>query len=82
MSSSAGKELLGEIRSDVQEMVQKRIDDEVFRIQQMYITRAAAALLDTNAEEEIIERLLCKYWDLRPSEAHRFIREGEKERKI
>lgn len=82
MSSSTGKELLGEIRSDVQEMVQKRIDDEVFRVQQMDITRAAAALLDANAEEEIIERLLCKYWDLRPSEAHRFIREGEKERKI
>lgn len=82
MSSSTGKELLGEIRSDVQEMVQKRIDDEVFRIQQMDITRAAAALLDANAEEEIIERLLCKYWDLRPSEAHRFIREGEEERKI
>ncbi len=32
--------------------------------------------------EETIERLLCKYWDLRPSEAHKFIREGEEERKI
>ena len=78
----AGRELFDGIQSGVQEMVQERIDDEVFRIQIMDITRAAAALLDANIEEEIIERLLCKYWDLRPSEAYRFICEGEKERKI
>ena len=70
------------IQSGVQEMVQERIDDEVSRIQIMDITRAAAALLDANVEEETIERLLCKYCDLRPSEAHRFTREGEEERKI
>lgn len=29
MSSGIGRELLDEMRSDVQEMVQKRIDDEV-----------------------------------------------------
>ena len=81
MSSGIGRELLGEMRSDVQEMVQKRIDDEVSWIQIMDITRAAA-LLDANVEEDTIERLLCKYWDLRPSEAHYFIREGEEERKL
>lgn len=74
--------LLGEIRSSVQERVQERVDDEISRIQIMDITRVAAALLDVNVEEEAIERLLCKYWDLRPSEAHMFIREGEEERKI
>ncbi len=77
-----GKEVIGEIRSDFQKIEQERIDDKVSRIQDMDITRAAAALLDANVEEETIERLLCKYWDLRPSEAHRFIREGEEERKI
>lgn len=82
MSSGMGRELLDGIQSGVQEMVQERIDDEVSRIQIMDITRAAAALLDADIEEETIERLLCKYWDLRPSEAHRFIREGEEERKI
>lgn len=82
MSSGMGRELMDGIQSGVQEMVQERIDDEVSRIQIMDITRAAAALLDANVEEETIERLLCKYWDLRPSEAHRFIREGEEERKI
>ena len=82
MSSGVGRELLDGIQSGVQEMVQERIDDEVSRIQIKDITRAAAALLDANVEEGIIERLLCKYWDLRPSEAHRFIREGEEERKI
>ncbi|MDE6052175.1 MAG: hypothetical protein K2G55_00130 [Lachnospiraceae bacterium] len=82
MSSGMGRELLDGIQSGVQEMVQERIDDEVSRIQIMDITRAAAALLDANVEEETIERLLCKYWDLRPSEAHRFIREGGEERKI
>ena len=76
MSSGTGRELMDGIQSGVQEMVQERIDDEVSRIQIMDITRAAAALLDANVEEETIERLLCKYWDLRPSEAHRFISEG------
>lgn len=82
MTSGIGRQLLDEMRSDAQERMQVRIDDEVSRIQIMDITRAAAALLDANVEEETIERLLCKYWDLRPSEAHRFIRDGEKERKI
>lgn len=82
MSSGMERELLEGIQSGVQEMVQERIDGGVSRIQIMDITRAAAALLDANVEEETIERLLCKYWDLRPSEAHRFIREGEEERKI
>ena len=82
MSSGMGRKLLGEIRSDAQERLQERIDNEVSQIQIMDITRAAATLLDANVEEETIERLLCKYWDLRPSDAHRFIREGEEERKI
>lgn len=82
MSSGMGRQLLDETRSGAQERLQERIDDEVSRIQIMDITRAAAALLDANVEEETIERLLCKYWDLRPSEAHRFICEGEEERKI
>lgn len=82
MSTGMGRQLLDEIRSGAQERLQERIDDEVSRIQIMDITRAAAALLDANVKEETIERLLCKYWDLRPSEAHRFIREGEEERKI
>ena len=63
-------------------MIQKWIDAEVSRIQIMDITRTAAALLDANAEEQIIKKLLCKYWDLRPSGAHYFIREGEEERKL
>ena len=82
MSSGMGRELLDGIQGGVQETVQNRINDEVFRIQQMDITRAAAALLDAVVKEETIERLLCRYWDLRPSEAYRFIREGEEERKI
>ena len=82
MSSSMGRELLGAVWDCSQETVQKLIDTENSRIQAMDITRAAAALLDADIKEETIERLLCKYWDLRPSEAHRFIREGEEERKI
>ena len=82
MSSNVGKELLGAIWEGSQEAVQKLIDEENLRVQQMDITRAAAALLDADVEEETIERLLCKYWDLRPSEAHRIIRDGEEERKI
>ena len=82
MSTGMGRQLLDEIRSGAQERLQERIDDEVSRIQIMDITRAAAALLDANVKEETIERLLCKYWDLRPSEAHYFIREGEEERKL
>ena len=82
MSTGMGRQLLDEIRSGAQERLQERIDDEVSRIQIMDITRAAAALLDADVEEETIKRLLCKYWNLWPSEAHRFIREGEEERRI
>lgn len=70
MSSGMGRKLFGEVQRAVQEVVWERIDDEVSRIQKMDITRAAATLLDVNVEEGTIERLLCKYWDLRPSEAH------------
>ncbi len=82
MASDVRKKILGEVRSAAQEVVRERTEDEVAQIQIMDITRATAALLDANVEEETIEGLLCKYWDLRPSEAHRFIREGEEERKI
>lgn len=82
MSSGIGRELLGVVRDAVQEMVWEQTERKVFRIQQMDITRAAASLIDANVEEETIERFLRKYWDLRPSEAHRFIRDGEDERKI
>ena len=82
MSSNVGRELMGAIWDGSQEAIQKLIDEENLRVQQMDITRAAAALLDADVEEETIERLLCKYWDLRPSEAHRIIRDGEEERKI
>lgn len=82
MPSDVGRELLGAARDAAQEFVKEQIDDEVSQIQTMDITRTAAALLDANVEEETIERLLCKYWDLRPSEAHWFIREGEEERMI
>ena len=82
MSSGMERKLLEGIQSGVQDMVQERINDEVFRIQQMDITRTVAALLDANVKEETIEMLLCKYWDLRLSEVNRFIRDGEEERKI
>ncbi len=82
MSSNVRKELLGAVWDGSQEAVQKHIDAEILRVQKMDITRAAAALLDADVEVETIERLLSRYWDLRPSEAHRFIREGEEERKI
>lgn len=82
MSSNVRKELLGAVWDGSQEAVQKHIDAEILRVQKMDITRAAAALLDADVEVENIERLLSRYWDLRSSEAHRFIREGEEERKI
>ena len=82
MSSGMGRELLDAARDAVQEVVWEQTDREVFRIQKMDITRAAAALLDANVEEETIKRLLCKYWDLRPSEAHSFICDGKEERNI
>lgn len=82
MPSNVGRELLGAVWEGSQEAVQKLIDEECLRVQQMDITRAAATLLDADVEEETIERLLCKYWDLRLSEFHEFIRGGEEECKI
>lgn len=61
MDLDVGKQMLSEVRSAARKTVRKRTEDEVFRIQNMDITRAAAALLDANVKEETIERLLCKY---------------------
>lgn len=65
------------------EPVHRMMKTELFsQIQTMDITRAAAVLLNANVEEATIERLLCKCWDLRPSEAYYFICEGEGECKL
>lgn len=82
MTSDVGRNILSGLQDTAQKVIWERVDAEVSRIQKMDIARAAAALLDANVGEETIERLLCKYWNLRPSEAHEFIREGEEERKI
>lgn len=86
MGSNEVKEMLGEavcdVVKEVRGEVRRRTDDKVSQIQETDITRAAAALLDANVEERTIEMLLCKYWDLRPSEARWYIHEGEEERKI
>ncbi len=66
----------------VQEAFWRNTDEEVGCAQEMDITRAAIALLNAEIDKEKIERLLCKYWDLRPSEARYFMREGEEEGKI
>lgn len=85
MESKEVKDMVGKVLNDVvtefRGEVRKRTDDEISQIQEMDIARAAAALLDANVEEDTIENLLCKYWDLRPSEASQYIREGEEERK-
>lgn len=63
MESKEVKEMVGKALKDtVTEFrgeVRRRTDDEVSRIQEMDITRAAAALLDANVEEDMIENLLC-----------------------
>ena len=82
MTSDVGRNILSGLRDTAREVIWERADAEVFRIKKMDIARAAAALLDANVGEKTIERFLCKYWNLRPSKAHEFIREGEGERKI
>lgn len=82
MELDVKKELMTASRDAAKEAMQRKIQEEVLQVQNMDITRAAAAMLEANVEVKLIESLLCKYWDLRPSEAYKFIRDGEDEQKM
>jgi len=67
--SGFGGELLENIRSGLQE----RLEDAAFEERIIGIENATAAMLEAQVETAKIEKLLVKYWDLRPSEAMFFI---------
>jgi len=53
--------------------VNRVVTEEVAYARSCDIRRAAAALLETNVGEEKVKALLCKHWDLRPSEAEEIL---------
>lgn len=69
-----------EIIGDFRESCGSIIDEEVFEERVRCITNAVDAMLDAKVEEEFIENRLTYYWNMRPSDARRFIRR-EKELK-
>lgn len=52
---------------------QEMIDEEVTIVQEENIVKAAAALFEAKIKEDKIKDLLSKYWNLRPSNAARFL---------
>lgn len=67
--SDFGRELLENIRNNAHE----RISDAEFEERIIGIEKATAAMMEAGVEEEIIIKMLQKYWDLRLSEANVFI---------
>ncbi|NMA74499.1 MAG: cell division protein MraZ [Bacteroidales bacterium] len=53
---------------------QEMKDEEVAIVQEEYIVKAAAAMLDAKVKEDKIKELLSKYWDIRPSDAMQFLK--------
>ena len=59
--------------------LQERIDEDVFQMQEIDITKTAMAMIEAEIDKDKIKNLLIKYWDLRPSEANRFIQRAEED---
>jgi hypothetical protein len=59
---------LEQFQSHNREVRQQMIDEEVAIMQEEYIVKAAAALLEAKVKEDKIKGLLSKYWDIRPSD--------------
>ena len=71
------KDFPAEIRSRIQKEQQEIIEEAVFNERICSIQKATLALLEAGASKDQIVALLQKYWDLRRSEANRFIEEAE-----
>jgi hypothetical protein len=68
---------LEKFQSHNREVRQEMIDEEVAIVQEEYIVKAAAALLEAKVKEDKIKELLSKYWDIRPSDAALFIQKAK-----
>ena len=58
-------ELLNRFREDIFTRQDKAVYQEWCRS----LERATAAMIEAEVGEEVLKRMLMKYWDLRPSEA-------------
>ena len=61
--------LLKMFQSHNRETRQQMIDEEVAIAMEESMIKTAAALMEVKVTEGKINELLCKYWDLRPSDA-------------
>ena len=62
--------------------VQEIINEEVFHMQEIDITKTATAMIDAEIDKAKIKELLIRYWDMRPSEADYFIQRAEEDIEI
>lgn len=55
----------------------ERDGQKLYEEEKWGIVRAAMAMAEAGVEEEMISKLLQKYWDIKPSDAYGYIEEGK-----
>lgn len=68
------REMLSAASEGLKNAVDRRVEDERWN----NITYAAMAMLESGVDKNQIEKMLMKYWDLRPSEASDIYLDAEK----
>ena len=82
MNMSVLREGLEAFQAGNRARLQEIINEEVFRMQEIDITKAAIAMVEAEIDKAKIKQLLIKHWDMRPSEADYFIQRAEEDMEI
>ena len=69
-------DFFGEIISDLRQRTGEVLEDAALKEEVVCIDKATRALVEAKVSDDEIIRLLQKYWDLRASEAHRFLQQA------
>jgi len=62
-----------DLLDDLREKASERLSDVAFEERIVGIEKATCAMIETGIDDEMIVKMLQKYWDLRLSEAKEFI---------
>lgn len=63
------REMYGVVKDGIRDGANNRLVEEVLNERWLNIGYAAEAMIESEVGEEQVQKMLMKYWDLRPSEA-------------
>lgn len=69
-------DFFGEVISDLRQRTGEVLEDAALKEEVICIDKATRALIEAKVSDDETIRLLQKYWDLRASEAHRFLQQA------